>query len=188
MKTMTLNAPYGVTAIRLDNGDDAIYLHGECIACADAGEGDAPVTGSGERLAAAMGVPFRLLELPVPDDEAWAWNDVVDVLGWGKRITLPRCAVCPVLECSTAHMTLADSELLRELSREKFEGEWIMDTGVGFLIRLDARMHPVMHLKRFGLSRAARRLIVLAMKQLRISMIHFSQVGEELTISETFDW
>ncbi|MGK2894470.1 DUF5983 family protein [Klebsiella michiganensis] len=188
MKTITLNAPYGVTAIRLDNSDEALYLYGECIACADAGDGDAPVTATGERLAAVMGVPFRLLTLPVPDDDEWAWNDVVDALGWGIRVTLPRRAVCPVLECSSAHMTRADGELLAELSREKFEGEWIMDSGVGFLIRLDARMHPVLLLKRFGLSRAARRLIVRAMKQMRISMIHFSQVGEALAIAGTFDW
>ncbi|MGJ3447752.1 DUF5983 family protein [Enterobacter sp. PTB] len=188
MKTITLNAPYGVTAIRLANGDEAIYLHGECIACADAGAGDASVTATGERLAAVTGVPFRLLTLPVPDAEEWTWHDVVDALGWGKCVTLPRRAVCPVLECSTAHMTRADGELLAELSREKFEGEWIMDSGVGFLIRLDARTHPVLLLKRFGLSRAARRLIVQAMKQMRISMIHFSQVGEELAPAETFDW
>lgn len=188
MKTMMLNAPYGVTAIRLDNGDEAIYLHGECIACATVRDGELPVTATGERLAAVMDVPFRLLTLPVPDDDEWAWNDVVDALGWGQRVTLPRRAVCPVLECSTAHMTRADSELMAELCREKFEGEWIMDTGVGFLIRLDARTHPVMRLKYFGVSRDARRLIVWAMKRLRISMIHFSQVGDELATAATFDW
>lgn len=43
-----------------------------------------------------------------------------------------------VLECCISHITADDNTLLTELCREKFEGEWIMDTGVGYLIRLDA--------------------------------------------------
>ncbi|WP_337263702.1 MULTISPECIES: DUF5983 family protein [unclassified Serratia (in: enterobacteria)] len=188
MKKYTEYAPFGVTAIQLDNGDEAIYLHGECIACADMGQRDDPVIDTGERLATTLGVPFHLLSLPVPDDSEWAWNDVVATLGWGKSVTLPRMVIRPVLECSTSHITEDDNILLAELSREKFEGEWIVNTGVGYLIRLEARMHPLKHLKRFGLSRTSRRLIIQSMRQADISMIHFSLVGEELPNFETFDW
>lgn len=188
MKKFTENAPYGVTAIQLDNGDEAVYLHGECLACADMGERDDAVIGIGERLAGVLGVPFRLLTLPVPDDEEWSWNDVVSALGWGKSMELPRMMIRPVLECSTSHITEEDNALLAELCREKHEGEWIADTGVGYLIRLDARTHPLMLLKRFGLSRAARWLIRQGMKHADISMIHFSQAGDELEPFETFNW
>lgn len=49
------NAPRGVTAIQLDNGDEAVYLDGEFIACCDLGERDDPVIGLGEILARSMG-------------------------------------------------------------------------------------------------------------------------------------
>ncbi|EKQ5163001.1 hypothetical protein P5Q53_004268 [Salmonella enterica] len=188
MKKFTQNAPYGVTVIQLDNGDEALYLHGECLACADFAERDDAVTGTGERLAAVLGVPFRLLALPVPEDEEWAWNDVVAALGWGKTVTLSRMAVRHVLECCISHITEDDNLLLTDLSRNTIRREWIMDTGVGYLIRLDARMFPLLHLKRYGLSKAARRVIACGMKQADISMIHFSQVGDELPDVEGFGW
>ena len=45
------NAPRGVTAIQLDNGEEAIYLNGEFIAYCDLNERDDPVIGMGEILA-----------------------------------------------------------------------------------------------------------------------------------------
>ncbi|OAT15681.1 hypothetical protein M977_04704 [Buttiauxella gaviniae ATCC 51604] len=145
MMNHTLNAPYGVTAIQLDNGDEAIYLHGECLALADFQQRDDPVIATGERLAEVLGVPFTLLTLPVPAHEEWCWNEVVEALGWGKTVKLGRMVMRPVLECCISHITADDNTLLTELCREKFEGEWIMDTGVGYLIRLDARMHGCTH-------------------------------------------
>ncbi|WP_324030874.1 DUF5983 family protein [Pantoea sp. JZ2] len=188
MKKYTEHAPYGVTAIQLDNGDEAIYLHGECLACADFSMKDDSVSGIGERLAGTLGVPFRLLTLPVPDDDEWSWNDIVAALSWGKTRTLGSMAMRPVLECSIAHMMLIDSHLLGDLSRATETQEWIHDTGVGFMIRLDAVRFPVLKLKREGLSGAARWLILQGMKQGNISMIHFSAVGDELDGLPTFDW
>lgn len=188
MKKYTEHAPFGVTAIQLDNGDEAIYLHGECIACADMGQHDDSVIDMGERLAITLGVPFHLLSLPVPDDNEWTWNDVVTALGWGKSVTLDRMVVRPVLECCISHITKDDNALLKNRSMTRPEGEWIIDTGVGYLIRLEAEMHPLMHLKRFGLSRTSRWLIIQSMKQADISMIHFSLVGEVLANFKTFDW
>ncbi|OAT14654.1 hypothetical protein M979_4340 [Buttiauxella noackiae ATCC 51607] len=188
MMKYTLNAPYGVTAIQLDNGDEALYLHGECLVLADFHLRDDSVIATGERMAEVLGVPFTFLTLPEPENEEWCWNEVVEALGWGKSMKLGRMVMRPVLECCISHITADDNTLLTELCREKFEGEWIMDTGVGYLIRLDARMHPLMHLKRFGLSRDARWLIAWCMKHADISMIHFSQTGDELEPFTTFDW
>lgn len=84
----TLNAPYGVTAIQLDNGDEALYLHGECLALADFHLRDDSVIATGERMAEVLGVPFTFLTLPEPENEEWCWNEVVEALGWGKSMKL----------------------------------------------------------------------------------------------------
>lgn len=72
-----------VTIIRLENGDNAVYVYGECLACADYASGDPSVTGTGIRLAEILESPLWQLTLPVPDDEAWCWNDIVAVLVQG---------------------------------------------------------------------------------------------------------
>lgn len=182
------NAPRGVTAIQLDNGDEAVYLDGEFIACCDLGERDDPVIGLGEILARSMGVPFRLLTLPVPDVEDWSWNDVTDALNWGARVQLPRMMLRPVLECSTSHITEADNALLENLSSSDEDSGWILNSGVGHLLRLDAVYDPLIRLRRLGISRTTRALIARAIRQADISMIHFSSVGEEIEGAPTFDW
>jgi hypothetical protein len=187
MTKITLNAPAGVTAIQLDNGDEAIYLNGECLACATFANKDDPVIPVGERLAGVLGVPFRLLELNEPGDEEWSWNDVVANLGWGREITLGRNAVSSVLECSTAHLTRQDMDLLAEICAPKFEGAWIMDSDIGYLFRLNARIFPLLALKKTGLSRSARRVIACALRY-GATMVHFSQIGDELEGFEVFDW
>lgn len=188
MKHYTKGAPYGVTVIQLENGDEALYLNGQNLASADFIERDDPVTGTGERLAETLGVPFRLLTLPVPENEEWAWNDIVAALGWGTSVTLSSMMVRPVMECCIAHIEEEDNLVLADLSRETQSGEWIIDTGVGYLIRLDAVMYPILKLKKYGLSKSTRRLIVQCRKQINISMIHFSSVGDELDGFPVFDW
>ncbi|WP_447874326.1 DUF5983 family protein [Serratia fonticola] len=188
MKKITEGAPYGVTVIQLENYDEALYLHGNCLACADFAGRDDPVCGVGERLAETLGVPFQLLTLPVPENEEWAWNDVVRSLGWGVTFALGGSMIRPVLECSISHITLADSHVLGNLTRNLSSQEWIHDTGVGFMIRLDAVRFPLLKLKRAGLSGAARWVIWHGMKQANISMIHFSSVGDDLDGFQTFDW
>jgi len=158
------NAPRGVTGIQLDNGDEAIYLDGECIGCCDIGERDDAVIGTGQRMAEKMGVPFQLLTLPVPAEE-WSWNDITDSLGWGESLTLPGMMLRPVMECCINHITEDDNLLLQDLSLAKHEGAWILDTDVGYLIRLDAVTRPLYRLKKLGLSRAARALIFWALLQ-----------------------
>ena len=181
-------APRGITAIQLDNGDEAIYLNGDFIACSDLGEGDAPVLALGKTLAATMDVPFQSLTHPVPDDEEWAWNDVTDALGWGKRITVPRMMMRPVMECLISHITLEDNYLLQDLTQSENEWPWIIDTDVGYLIRLDAPSRVLLRLKRLGTSHTTRALIFRAIQQADISMIHFSSVGGEVDNAPIFEW
>lgn len=182
------NAPYGVTAIQLDNGNEAIFLDGERIASCDIGERDDPVIGTGLRIAEKMGVPFKLMTLAVPEAEKWTWDDITDSLGWGKSITMPGMMLRPVLECCIGHLTKEDNFLLQDLSLSKHEGSWIMDTEGGYLIRLDAVTRPLHHLKKLGLSRAARELIFCAIRRADISMIHFSDLGDEVDNAPLFNW
>lgn len=182
------HAPRGVTAIQLDNGDEAIYLNGDFIACCDQGDGDAPVLALGRTLAAVMDVPFQLLTHSVPEDEEWAWNDITDALGWGNRITLPRMVLRPVLECCISHITEEDNYVLQDLTQSENEWPWILDTDVGYLLRLDAVTRPLLRLKRLGLSRTTRTLIFRAIQRTDVSMIHFSSVGDYVDGAAVFDW
>ncbi|EIR7955778.1 hypothetical protein LXN47_001800, partial [Salmonella enterica subsp. enterica serovar Newport] len=70
----------GVTVLRLENGDEAVYIHGLFLECADIAQGDKPLTDIAARLARLLKIPFRQITLPVPDDEEWCWNDIVDAL------------------------------------------------------------------------------------------------------------
>ncbi|HCL5065998.1 TPA: hypothetical protein N2E80_005522, partial [Salmonella enterica] len=71
----------GVTVLRLENGDEAVYIHGLFLECADIAQGDKTLTDIAARLARLLKIPFRQITLPVPDDdEEWCWNDIVDAL------------------------------------------------------------------------------------------------------------
>lgn len=182
------NAPHGVTGIRLENGEEAIYLDGEYVAGRDLQEHNENVLAIGEKIAEKLGVPFRLLTLPVPDDDEWAWNDITDTLGWGKRITLPRMMLRPVMECCINHITKEDNLILGDLGCWHEESGWLMNTGVGYLIRLDAVTNSLQRLKRLGISRTTRALIIHAIRKADISMIHFSSTGDEVDGAPVFDW
>ncbi|HFE6714978.1 TPA: hypothetical protein ACF913_003348 [Salmonella enterica subsp. enterica serovar Newport] len=70
----------GVTVLRLENCDEAVYIHGLFLECADIAQGDRPLTGIAARLTGLLKMPFRQTTLPVPDDEEWCRNDIVDAL------------------------------------------------------------------------------------------------------------
>lgn len=182
------NAPRGVTGIQLDNGDEAVYLDGECIACCDIGDRDDAVVGTGQRIAGKMGVPFQLLSLPVPEDEEWSWNDITDSLGWGKPLTIPRRMLRPVMECFIRHITAEDNLVLGGLAFRYEDSEWVINTSAGYLIRLDAFSNTLLRLKRAGISRTTRAFIFCAMRQADISMIHFSSAGDAVDGAPLFDW
>ena len=95
------------------------------------------------------------------------------------------------IRCSTAHITREDNDLLHRLSRQEQDfddSEWVGYTGSGYLIRLDAWSFPILQLKRRGLSKAGRRLIVTLMRRYQLGIIHLDAFGELLPGFETFDW
>jgi len=95
------------------------------------------------------------------------------------------------IQCSAAHITREDNDLLHRLSRQVLDfddSEWVGCTGSGYLIRLDAWAFPVLQLKRRGLSKAARWLIITLMRRYPFSIIHLDAFGELLPGFETFDW
>lgn len=112
----------------------------------------------------------------------------------GKLIvedSLPANARYNGIQCSTAHITCEDNDLLYRLSQQREaheDAEWICYTGSGYLIRLDAWAFPVLQLKRRGLSKAGRWLIVTLMHRYPLSIIHLDAFGELLPGYEIFDW
>ena len=97
----------------------------------------------------------------------------------------------PGMCCRTAHLTEEDNSLLYALShqREDFgESEWIMYTGSGYLIRLYAWSFPVLRLKRLGLSKACRRLVITLIRRYAVGIVHLDAFGEVLPGFDVFDW
>lgn len=95
------------------------------------------------------------------------------------------------IQCSTAHITHDDNQLLYQLSHrveEYGDSEWIHFSGAGYLLRLSAWQYPVLRLKRLGLSKTCRRLVVTLMQRHRISILHLDAAGDLLPGFETFDW
>lgn len=112
----------------------------------------------------------------------------------GKLIVedpLPPVARVNSIQCSTAHITNADNNLLYALSHqhEDFsESEWIHFSGSGYLLRLGAWSFPVLRLKRLGLSKACRRLVVTLIRRYSVGIVHLDAFGGILPGVETFDW
>ncbi|EAA2595940.1 hypothetical protein DNM18_21560 [Salmonella enterica subsp. enterica] len=97
----------------------------------------------------------------------------------------------PGMCCSTAHITEEDNHLLHMLSQQLLDygnAEWIHFTGSGYLIRLEAWSFPVLRLKRLGLSKACRRLVVTLIRRYAIGILHLDAFGELLPGFEIFDW
>lgn len=95
------------------------------------------------------------------------------------------------LQCSTAHITEDDNQRLYQLShcQDDFsDGEWLSYTGTGYLLRLEAWTHPVLRLKRLGLSRVCRRLVTTLMKHHHLNYLHIDALGDVLPGFATFDW
>ncbi|EPL9180916.1 DUF5983 family protein [Serratia marcescens] len=108
-----------------------------------------------------------------------------------NRDTLPSGTLLTGIQCSTAHITDDDNTLLYHASHQHEEygsGEWCHFTGTGYLIRLNAWRHPVLHLKRLGVSKACRRLVATLMNHHPIALLHLDAAGDILSEFETFDW
>lgn len=60
--------------------------------------------------------------------------------------------------------------------------------GSGYLLRTDAWSYPVLRLKRLGLSKTFRRLVVTLIRRYGVSLIHLDASAECLPDLPTFDW
>lgn len=100
---------------------------------------------------------------------------------------LPSSTRLSGLCCSTAHITGEDNARLEQLSKTG-HGQWILDTGYGYLLRLNARRHPALRLRQLGLSKACRRLVVTLTRYHHIDILHLDADGDTLPGVETFDW
>lgn len=181
-------APHGVACIRLDNGDEALFVNGELISSCTASELYPRIIASGLNLSTALSLPFKQLTAQVPDNPKWTWEDVTASLGWGQRTELNHKILRSVLECSLSHITRRDSEILSELCHAEYESEWIHESDLGYIIRVDAVSYPLLVLKHHGISKAARIVIYTAMIKADISMVHFTSWGEMLADVPTFEW
>ncbi len=94
-----------------------------------------------------------------------------------------RFATLAGIRCSTAHITETDNAWLYSLSHQTSdfgESEWIHFTGSGYLLRTDAWSYPVLRLKRQGLSKTFRRLVVTLIRRYGVSLIHLDASAEGL--------
>ncbi|MGQ3622334.1 DUF5983 family protein [Escherichia coli] len=95
------------------------------------------------------------------------------------------------IRCSTAHITETDNAWLYSLSHQTSdfgESEWIHFTGSGYLLRTDAWSYPVLRLKRLGLSKTFRRLVITLTRRYGVSLIHLDASAECLPGLPTFNW
>ena len=105
--------------------------------------------------------------------------------------TSPPFTALTGIRCSTAHITETDNAWLYSLSHQTSnvgESEWIHFTGSGYLLRTDAWSYPVLRLKRPGLSKTFRRLVVTLIRRYGVSLIHLDAGAECLPGFPTFDW
>ncbi len=116
---------------------------------------------------------------------------VVEESDQQSTCTLPPFATLAGIRCSTAHITEKDNAWLYSLSHQTSdagESEWIHFTGSGYLLRTDAWPYPVLRLKRLGLSRTFRRLVVILIRRYGVSLIHLDASAECLPGLPTFNW
>ena len=116
---------------------------------------------------------------------------VVDASDLASTDRMPPFAALTGIRCSTAHITEKDNAWLYSLSHQTSdfgESEWIHFTGRGYLLRTDAWSYPVLRLKRLGLSKTFRRLVVTLIQRYGVSLIHLDASAGCLPDLPTFDW
>ncbi|MHA6427151.1 DUF5983 family protein [Escherichia coli] len=116
---------------------------------------------------------------------------VVEESDQQSTCTLPPFATLAGIRCSTVHITEKDNAWLYSLSHQTSdvgESEWIHFTGSGYLLRTDAWSYPVLRLKRLGLSKTFRRLVITLIRRYGVSLIHLDASAECLPGLPTFNW
>ncbi|EER1715899.1 hypothetical protein GBE07_004446 [Escherichia coli] len=116
---------------------------------------------------------------------------VVDESDRASTDCTPTFATLTGIRCSTAHITETDNAWLYPLSHQTSdfgESEWIHFTGSGYMLRTDAWSYPVLRLKRPGLSKTFRRLVVTLIRRYGVSLIDLDASAGYLPGLPTFDW
>ncbi|HFP2790149.1 TPA: DUF5983 family protein [Escherichia coli] len=116
---------------------------------------------------------------------------IVDESDRASTDCMPPFAALTGIRCSTAHITETDNAWLYSLSHQTNDGgesEWIHFTGSGYLLRTDTWPYPVLRLKRLGLSRTFRRLVVTLIRRYGVSLIHLDASARCLPGLPTFNW
>ena len=124
-------------------------------------------------------------------DNGYSLRVVVDESDRTSADCTPPFTALTGIRCSTAHITETDNAWLYSLSHQTSdfgESEWIHFTGSGYLLRTDAWSYPVLRLKRLGLSKTFRRLVVTLTRRYGVSLIHLDASAECLPDLPTFDW
>lgn len=76
-------------AVTLDNNDVALFVNGDAVYQLDANDPGQDPDEMGGYLAKALGVELRSVNMAVPDDREWSWNDVYDTLKSGDAGASP---------------------------------------------------------------------------------------------------
>jgi hypothetical protein len=69
-----------IIAVSLDNGDSALFVNKDAVYQLDASESGQSPLSLGEYLAKSLGTELRTVNMPVPNDDEWSWNDVYELV------------------------------------------------------------------------------------------------------------
>lgn len=73
-----------IIIVFVQNGDAALFVNGRKIYSLDASEAGPSVQDLGEQFADSLGTAAKLVEVAVPKDDDWNWNDVYELLDHSK--------------------------------------------------------------------------------------------------------
>lgn len=100
-----------IIAVTLSNNDVALFVNGDAVLTLDFSDSGENPTEIGKSLAKALGVELQEVEMDVPTDEDWSWNDVYELLPPPKLDKQPDNDEIPVGETGSL-VTLDGEEII----------------------------------------------------------------------------
>lgn len=100
-----------IIAVTLSNNDVALFVNGDAVLTLDFSDSGENPTEIGKSLAKALGVELQEVEMDVPTDEDWSWNDVYELLPPPKLDKQPENDEIPVGETGSL-VTLDGEEII----------------------------------------------------------------------------
>jgi len=92
-----------------------------------------------------------------------------------------------IVVCSTAHLSETDNNKLKFLAVSEDNYPWIFNTVYGFIIDLTSFKHPLLAMKRCGMSKSLRKFTAYA-KKYQASYVHFGCDGEVIKGEAIYFW